>query len=141
MRWIKIVGLVAVGSLLGGLLSGYVVFEYMTRFGIDWNRWASSQFDERRASDALGTVAALSKLRAGDVEKARSVLEWRLTDEIAELAAMKKAGSDPRGYTSKALSAIRDYRESNPWASGSPEFDKQISKALQEAASPSGQAH
>ncbi|WP_201315233.1 hypothetical protein [Dyella sp. EPa41] len=140
MRWAKILGLIVAGAVLGGLLSGYVVWQYMVRFGISWNQWASSQLDEQRASDALSTVAALSKLRAGNVENARNVLEWRLTGEIAELAGMKKAGSDPRGYTSKALSAISDYRQTNPWASGSPELDKQMSDTLREAASPPGRA-
>lgn len=135
MRWTKIICLLVAGAVLGGSLAGYVVFEYMERFGLAWNRWASSQYDEQEAGDALGTVVALSKIRAGKVEDARRVLEWRLTGEIPELALMKRAGRDPQGYTSKALSAIRDYRHDNPWTSGDPEIDRLTSDALNDKAS------
>ena len=130
MRWAKIIGLFVSGAVAGGLLAGYVMFGYMTRFGIDWNQWATSQYDERKASDALGTVAALSKMRAGNVEGARSILEWRLNGEIPELAAKKKAGRDSGGYTTKAITAIREYRHANPWSSGNQELDKLTSDAL-----------
>ncbi|MFC4526744.1 hypothetical protein ISN76_04710 [Dyella halodurans] len=141
MRWAKIIGLLVSGSIVGGLLSGYVVFEYMKQFGIDWDRWASSQYDELKASDALGTVAALSKMRAGNIDGARGVLEWRLTGEIPELAAMKRAGRDPGGYTTKAITAIREDRRANPWASGNQELDKLTSDALGGVTNASGQAH
>jgi hypothetical protein len=141
MRWVKIMGLLASGAVIGGLLIGYVMFEYMTRFGIAWNQWASSQYDERKATDALSTVATLTKIRAGNMEGARSTLEWRLTGDIAELAAMKKTGHDPGGYTTKALAAIGEYKQANPWSSGNPELDKLTAEALSGAASAQRQTH
>jgi hypothetical protein len=130
MRWTKVLGLVVLGSVLGGLLAGYVVFEYMERFGVAWNQWASTQSDRGKAGDALGTVTALAKLQAGRVDETRNILEWRLTSNIAELASMRRAGRDPDGLTSKALSRISDYRHNNPWASGNPEVDQLTSDAL-----------
>lgn len=141
MRWAKIMGLLASGAVIGGLLTGYVVFDYMARFGIDWNQWASSQYDERKATDALNTVSALTKMRAGNIEGARSTLEWRLTGDVAELAGMKKAGRDPSGYTSKALAAIGDYKQANPWSSGNPELDKLTAEALSGATRAQRQTH
>jgi hypothetical protein len=141
MRWIKIIGLLGAGAVIGGLLAGYMVFEYMERFGIAWNQWASSQYDEQRASDALGTVAALSQIRAGSMEEARRILEWRLTGEIPELARMKRDGRDPEGYTSRALSAIKDYKQANSWSSGSKEVDKLTSDTLSGATDASSKTH
>ncbi|GLQ99165.1 hypothetical protein [Dyella mobilis] len=136
MRWTKIIGLLVAGAVIGGVVAGYAVFEYMERWGIDWNKWASSQYDEQKAGDALGTVAALSDIRAGKIEDARRVLEWRLTSEIPELVGAEKAGLDPRGDTSRALSAIREYRRANPWTSGNQKLDKLTSDALNGVAGP-----
>ena len=130
MRWAKIVGLLAAGALLGGLLTGYVIWEYMLRFGISWNQWASVEHDRGKAGEVRGTVAALAKLQAGKVDETRNILESRLTADIAELAYMKRLGRDPDGATTKALSAIRDYRHNSPWASGNPEPDKLTSDNL-----------
>jgi len=141
MRWVKIIGLLVSGAVVGGLLSGYVVFEYTVRFGIAWNQWASSQYDERKASDALGTVAALNQLRVGNVDGARSVLEWRLNGEIPELAGMRKAGRDSAGSTAKAITAIRECRQANPWTSGNRELDKLTSNALGGVTNDHEQAH
>lgn len=37
MRWVKIIGLLATGAVFGGLLGGYVVFEYMKQIGWPYN--------------------------------------------------------------------------------------------------------
>ena len=135
MRWAKIIGLLATGGVLGGLLTGYLVWEYMLRFGVAWDQWASIQHDRGKAGEVRGTVAALAKLQAGKVDETRNILEWRLTGDIAELAYMKRVGRDPDGATTKALSAIRDYRHNNPWDSGNPELDKLTSENLNDASS------
>jgi hypothetical protein len=137
MRWAKTIGLITLGVVLGGLLGGYVVFQYMVRFGVDWNQWATSINDERRAGDALGRVAALTKLRAGNVEATRDILEMRLTIDVADLASLEKRGRDPKGNTTKAMSAIRSYRQANPWSSGNLELDKLTSDSLSDSASQS----
>jgi hypothetical protein len=141
MRWVKIISLFVSGAIVGGLLSGYAVFEYTVRFGIAWNQWASSQYDERKASDALGTVAALNQMRVGNIDGARSVLEWRLNGEIPELVGMKRTGRDSGGSATKAISAVREYRQANPWTSGNQELDKLTSDALGGVTNDQEQAH
>jgi hypothetical protein len=141
MRWLKIIGLIALGGVLGGLFSGYVVFEYMERFGIAWNQWVSSQRDEETATATLVKVKGLTALHAGNTDEARRVLEWSLLTDIPNLASMKKMGRDPDGYTSKAILAARDYRVANPWSSGDPELDKATSDTLNKAATSARLAH
>lgn len=141
MRWTKMIGLLLAGAVIGGLLTGYAVFEYMTRLGIDWNQWATSGRDEAKASDAMMTLGALKRLRAGDVDGAGRGLEWKLNGHIYELAMMKRNGRDPKGDTSKTLAKIREYRQANPWDSGNKEVDKATSDVLSDVSSAPQKAH
>lgn len=141
MRWVKIIALFVSGAVVGGSLCGYVVFEYISKFGIAWNQWASSHYAERKADDALGTVAALNKLHTGSIDGARSVLEWRLNEEIPELVGLRRAGRDSGGHATKAIAAIREYRQANPWSSGNLELDRLMSDTLGDVTNDQEQTH
>lgn len=130
MHWAKIAAWLVLGAVLGGVITGYAVFEYMSRFGIDWNRWASSQQDERTATDALATVMVLDKLQTGGADNARNLLEWRVVVAVPVLTDMKRRGRDTDGSTTKALSAIRAHRQAHPWSSGDSQLDQQIADEL-----------
>jgi len=141
MRWAKIIGLLVAGAIVGSLLTGFAVFEYMKQIGVDWNQWAASERDESKVADAMMTLGSLKSLRAEDVDGAEKGLESRLNSHIYELALMKRTGHDPKGDTSKALSAIAKYRETYRWTSGNPEVDKLTTNTLSEAISGSSKDH
>ena len=136
MRYVKRFAFLIVGFVCGALVSGFVTFQYMARFGIDWNQWAESRSWEGKATDAIANVAVLKKFQSGDLYLVRFSLEMDLVRKSAELALMKRDGRDPNGETTKALSAIRAYRHANPWSSGSAELDKGTSETLDEALGP-----
>jgi hypothetical protein len=136
MRLVKIVGLLLVGAVVGGAVTGYVV----KLPGAGGHLWASLQYDEAKASDALMTLGSLKTLHAGDIDATRRGLEERLISQALELAGIKKSGHDPNGDISRTLARIHEYRQANPWSGGNKELDKMAADALSSAADAAGQA-
>ncbi len=133
MRYLRKFAILIVGFVVGALLSGFLMFEYMAKFGIQYNEWVAKVYMEGRADEALSKVTALRQLQSGDLVKLRKSLEMGLINDTIRLTAMKQDGHDPKDVTDQALSKIRDYRRANPWASGSDELDRTITDELNKA--------
>ena len=90
-----------------------------------WTQHLLERSDAVHAADiATSQMSALYPLRAGDTTNAVSRLENRLSMEVMVLGTM------PRNeVVAKALSAVRTYRERNPW-SGTDRMDRSVQSIL-----------
>lgn len=130
MRWARTIGTVALGFVLGGATVGYITYEYMGRYAIDFTRWMDANKDLGKSSDAVQRLGLLKQLDAGKTAAVKHSLEWWLDVDVIDLNLLCEQGRDPAGHARKALSMIRQYRTEKPWASGNADVDQMVADIL-----------
>lgn len=130
MRWLKILGLILVGFVLGGGATGYFAFRYGMESAFRFNNWLDLNFHLEHVENAASDLGVLKNLADGSTEKVRNALEWRLDDGIAYLDLRCRSGEDDDGHARKVLGMIHAYREEHPWSMHNAEGDQLISKTL-----------
>jgi len=90
------------------------------------------------ASAGVATkVTVLDALRAGETEKATTLLEGLLDGDILTLSMLESAKQDET--VKRVVSRAAEYRYKNPYRSGNAEVDRMVQRTLSQRSTPTNQ--
>jgi len=111
-----------VGGIAGASVSSYFLFSFFNSGSIMQDVVSIKQH-----------VAALQKIRAGDIDGATESLEFALDSKLIRFSVDLKGPGQPHKPVNNALKAAKAYRTKYPRTTDYPGIDEAVAKALLKA--------